>query len=156
VEVEVLVEGGGFVVDGVDQHGSGAELSAASYAAAEGVDEKVAAEGAALFGPGDGQSGEEDDRYGVGHASTETGWSLLVGERAHGQGVVAGHARTPAQHVSRGGSARCRHTGRSSEPGIELVHPAFEVVERIVLGQQTNRPQGLEGHWVGIGLRFLA
>jgi predicted alpha-1,6-mannanase (GH76 family) len=54
VELEVLVEARGFVVDGVDQHRSGSELAAASYAAAEGVDEKVAAECAALFGPGDG------------------------------------------------------------------------------------------------------
>src|SRR5207237_10878842 len=44
VEVEMSVKGRGFVVDGVDQNRSGAELSAASHRAAECVDEKVAAE----------------------------------------------------------------------------------------------------------------
>ena len=68
VELEVLVERHRLLVDGIDHHGAGAELPATSDATAQGVDEQVTPELPALLGPVDGQTGEEHNRHGIGHA----------------------------------------------------------------------------------------
>lgn len=49
VEVEVLIEGGGPLVEGIDDYGASSELPASSHAAAERVDEQMTAEVPALL-----------------------------------------------------------------------------------------------------------
>jgi hypothetical protein len=156
VEVEVFVESRRLFVDGVDHHRSGSELATTSYAAAECVDEQMASELLALLRPGDGQPGEQHHGHGIRHAPAEARRSVLMGDRGHGQGVVADDATTPAKHVRRCGAGRRRDTGGSFQPPVEFGHPAIELVHRLVFSQQFNRPQRLGRHCVGIGLRFLA
>jgi hypothetical protein len=69
METEVAVEGGGSVVDGVDDHSSGSERLAAPDAPAQSVDQKMTAQPLALFRTLEGQAGEHDDWDGVGHSA---------------------------------------------------------------------------------------
>ena len=69
METEVAKEGGGSVVDRVDDAGPGSELLAAPDAPAQSVDQKVTAQPAALLRAVEGQPGEHDDGNWVGHAA---------------------------------------------------------------------------------------
>lgn len=120
VEVEVLVEGRRFVVDGVDHRPPGHELTAASNTAAESVDEEMTAELSALLGSGDRQSGQQHRWDGVRHPPPEARRSLLMGQRAHGQRVVgdfdpltSGQARVPGSWPAGPSAAQGAKLGRA-------------------------------------------
>jgi hypothetical protein len=73
METEVAVEGGGSVVDSVDDDGSSSELLAAPGTATQSVDQKMTAQLVALLRKVEGQAGEHDDRDWARHTSTQAG-----------------------------------------------------------------------------------
>jgi hypothetical protein len=96
METEVAVEGGGSVVDRVDNDGSSSELLAAPDTAAQSVDEKMTTQPVALFRTVEGQAGEHDDRDWVGHTTTQAGRRGQMRDGTHREGVVPDHPRPPA------------------------------------------------------------
>jgi hypothetical protein len=144
------------LIDGVDDDRSSAEFTAASDAPAKPVDEEMSSELLALFGPGDGQPREQHHGHRIGHAPPEAGGSMLMANGVHGQGVIAHHATIAAQRIRSRGAGRRRNTGGSLEPPVEFGHPAVEPLDHMVTGGEFDRPQRLQSHRVGIGLRFLA
>ncbi len=96
METEVAVEGGGSVVDRVDDDGSSSELLAAPDTAAQRVDQKMTAQPVALLGAVECQSGEHDDGDWVGHTTTQAGRRGHMRYGTHGEGVVPDHPCAPA------------------------------------------------------------
>lgn len=85
VEVEVPVELGGLLIDGVDDNGPSAELAPAAYATAQGVDQEMTAQTLALFVTVDRQAGQQDNGHRVGHPPPQSRWRPAVSDGAQCQ-----------------------------------------------------------------------
>jgi hypothetical protein len=155
METEVAVEGGGSVVDRVDNDGSSSELLAAPDTAAQSVDEKMTAQPVALFRAVEGQPGEHDDRDWVGHTTTQAGRRGHMRYGTHGEGVVPDDPRSAAQNVSCGRPCSGGHRRSADEPLVQLYMAALETFDPVAVCQQLNRTK-LPGHLEGIGLSVTA
>ncbi len=132
METEVVIEGGGLVVDSVDDDRSGSEFLAAPHAAAQSVDQKLAAQPVALLRAVEGQPGEHDDGNGVGHTTTQAGGRGRMRYGTHSEGVVPDDPRSAAQDVSRCCPRSGGHPRSVDEPVVQLylaAVKAFDAVE---------------------------
>jgi len=128
-KVEVPVELGCCLVDGVDDDCPGAELAPASHAPAKGIHEKVATESASLLGLIDRQSGQEHDGHRIGHPPSRPRRGTGMDDRAHRQRVVPDHLFAAAEHVGRGGAGGTGDVRRVPQPAVEICDTRFEPVD---------------------------
>src|SRR5579875_3346037 len=83
MEVEVPVELGRSLVDGVDDHGPSAELTPAAYTASQRVYQQMAAQESALFVAVDRQASQQHHGHRVGHSAPKARRRPGVSDRAH-------------------------------------------------------------------------
>jgi hypothetical protein len=133
IETEVAVEGGGSVVDRIHDDGPGSELSAASDAPAQGVDQKVTAQPVALLRAVEGQPGEHDDGNWVGHTTTQAGWRGGMRYGTYGEGVVPDDPRSATQDVGRCCSRSGGQPRRAHEPFVEHHVAAVEAFDGVAV-----------------------
>jgi hypothetical protein len=118
-KVEVAVEAGGIVRDGVYHDGSCSEFASPADAAGESVYEEVSTEGLSVLGTVERETGKEDDGNRVWHTELQPGWDSLVLDGAHRQRVVAHDSHSPTKDVCRGDAASGRNASRLVQPSVE-------------------------------------
>lgn len=75
---------------------------------------------------------------------------------AHGERVVADHLLSTAEHVCRGGTARRGDASGLSQPSIEGVDPAVEILKSVIVPKRLDGTERVGVQRGGIGLCVCA
>lgn len=145
-EPKVLVEGNGLVIDGVDDDQSSGNRLAGGDRPHERFGEEEPTVPVAVLALIDSQAGQQDHADGVARESShEANGRILAEDRAHGKAEIADDGRRTSEDEGAGGIHPLGGDGMTLKPVVEVVVPARESREVVVVGEWLE-PQGPSGH----------